>query len=171
MISSLARALRLATIFACVTGRLALISIQAPRITGRCRCNSWEAVIYMASSAFIAPSNNKGKRSPKFGLAIGEALMVTLGLIWWSCHLLKMPWEKICHFALAVTIMTFTLTSLAIGLGVLYPNFKKDNSGKLVSSFGGSLNLPICWGRWFDGVEFALVGAGKHFLASQRWAD
>ena len=35
------------------------------------------------------------------------------------------------------------LVGLSIGLGTVYPNFKEDNSAKIVSGFGGTLNFII----------------------------
>jgi len=91
----------------------------------------------------MAPLGMERVVKAKFGLASCVALVVTLGLIWLSCHMLKMPWEKTLYFAAAVTIMTFPLTGLAIGLGVLYPNFKEDNPSKIVSGFGGTFCLVL----------------------------
>ncbi|HVY71510.1 MAG TPA: hypothetical protein VHH73_16375 [Verrucomicrobiae bacterium] len=79
----------------------------------------------------------------KFWLASYTSLVLTLGLIGLSCHMLRMPWDRTCYFAVAVGIMTFTLNGLAIGLGALYPNFKEDNPGKIVSGFGGTLCLVL----------------------------
>ena len=39
--------------------------------------------------------------------------------------------------------MTFSLTGLSVGLGVLYPNMKETNPGKIVSGFGGTLCLVL----------------------------
>ena len=79
----------------------------------------------------------------KFWLASITALMLTAGLIWLSCHMLAMRWGQTFFFTGAVTVMTFTLTGLAVGLGALYPNFKEDNPGKIVSGFGGTLCLVL----------------------------
>jgi len=42
-----------------------------------------------------------------------------------------------------IAVMTFALNGLAIGLGVLYPNLKEANPGKIVSGFGGTLCLVL----------------------------
>ena len=34
-------------------------------------------------------------------------------------------------------------SGLAVGLGALYPNFGEDNPSKIVSGFGGTLNLVL----------------------------
>jgi ABC-2 type transport system permease protein len=57
--------------------------------------------------------------------------------------MLKMTWTRIAFFGVVVTVMTFTLNGLAIGLGVLYPNLKDADAGKIVSGFGGTLCLVL----------------------------
>src|SRR5204862_5093316 len=79
----------------------------------------------------------------KYWLASIASLCVTLGLIWLSCHMLKLSPARTLYFGVAVTVMTFTLNGLAIGLGALYPNFKEDNPGKIVSGFGGTFCLVL----------------------------
>jgi ABC-2 type transport system permease protein len=79
----------------------------------------------------------------KYWLASGAALMITLSLIWLSCCMLQMSWPQTLYFAGAVTVMTFTLTGLAVGLGVLYPNLKEENPSKIVSGFGGTFCLVL----------------------------
>ena len=79
----------------------------------------------------------------KYWLAACTSLFVTLGLILLSCYMLEMPWYRTIYFAAAITVMTLTLTGLAVGLGVLYPNFKEDNPSKIVSGFGGTFCLVL----------------------------
>lgn len=79
----------------------------------------------------------------KFGLAALSSLALTLGLIFFSCQMLKMPVERTLFFAVAIAVMTFTLNGLAVGLGALYPNFKEDNPSKIVSGFGGTFCLIL----------------------------
>jgi ABC-2 type transport system permease protein len=79
----------------------------------------------------------------KYWLAAITSLVVTLGLITMSCYMLEMPLDRMIYFGVAVTAMTFTLTGLAVGLGVLYPNFKEENPSKIVSGFGGTFCLVL----------------------------
>ena len=79
----------------------------------------------------------------KFWVASALSLAVTLSLITLSCWLLKMPWHRIAFFGAVITVMTFVLNGLAIGLGVLYPNLKEANPNKIVSGFGGTLCLVL----------------------------
>lgn len=75
----------------------------------------------------------------KFWLASATSFIVTSGLIMLSCYLLKMSWDRVVFFGAVITVMTFALNGLAVGLGVLYPNLKEANPNKIVSGFGGTL--------------------------------
>jgi ABC-2 type transport system permease protein len=79
----------------------------------------------------------------KFVLASAASLSITVSLIWLTCQMLGMAWERTLYFTLAVAVMTFTLNGLAAGLGALYPNFKEDNPSKIVSGFGGTFCLVL----------------------------
>jgi ABC-2 type transport system permease protein len=79
----------------------------------------------------------------KYWLASFASLVATLSLITLSCWLLKMTWDRIVFFGAVITVMTFALNGLAVGLGVLYPNLKEANPSKIVSGFGGTLCLVL----------------------------
>jgi ABC-2 type transport system permease protein len=79
----------------------------------------------------------------KYWLASFASLLATLSLITLSCWLLKMSWDRIVFFGAVISVMTFALNGLAVGLGVLYPNLKENNPGKIVSGFGGTLCLVL----------------------------
>ncbi|HLH53580.1 MAG TPA: hypothetical protein VKY92_08190 [Verrucomicrobiae bacterium] len=79
----------------------------------------------------------------KYWLASLGSLLVTLSLMTLSSYLLKMGWHRILFFSGIISVMTFSLNGLAVGLGVLYPNFKDTNPGKIVSGFGGTLCLIV----------------------------
>ncbi len=111
----------------------------------------------------------------KFLLVTGASLIVTLGMIALSCHMLQMPFERTAYFAGAITVMTLTLNALALGIGVLYPNLREDNPSKIVSGFGGTFALVmsflyivasvllLAWGspwRWNNDVQNAPVLVG-----------
>lgn len=79
----------------------------------------------------------------KYWLTTVGSLMVTLGLTVLSCQMLQLPWDRTVMFVGAITVMTLTLNGLAVGLGVLYPNFREDNPSKIVSGFGGTFCLVL----------------------------
>jgi ABC-2 type transport system permease protein len=79
----------------------------------------------------------------KFWLAGISSLFLTLGMTLMSGHLLGLGWERQVFFGAAVTIMTFTLNAVAVGLGAIYPNFRETNPSKIVSGFGGTFCLVL----------------------------
>jgi ABC-2 type transport system permease protein len=79
----------------------------------------------------------------KFIMSTVASLAITVVLVLGSCYMLQMSWERTVYFSYAVAIMALTLNGLAIGLGVLYPNFKEDNPSKIVSGFGGTFCLVL----------------------------
>jgi ABC-2 type transport system permease protein len=108
----------------------------------------------------------------KYWLASVMSLVVTLGLITLSCRLLSMPWGRTAFFGGMVTAMTFALNGLAVGLGVLYPNFKDANPGKIVSGFGGTLCLVLSF--LYIVASVLLLGLGTNSLFRENswmWAS
>ncbi len=111
----------------------------------------------------MAPLGLKRVVKIKYWLASIAALAVTLTLITLSCHLLKMSWDQVAFFGSIVTVMTFSLTGLAVGLGVLYPNMKDANPSKIVSGFGGTLCLVLSFLYILGSVLVLGIGtAGFH---------
>ncbi|MCL5099282.1 MAG: hypothetical protein M1608_17455 [Candidatus Omnitrophica bacterium] len=107
----------------------------------------------------------------KFWLASGAALILTVILMWLSCHMLNMPWNRTLFFIGAVSVMTFTLTGLAIGLGTLYPNFKEDNPSKIVSGFGGTFCLVLSFLYILGSILLLAAGSpwGPHHHGHWLW--
>jgi len=96
----------------------------------------------------------------KYWLASAASLAVTLGLVTLSCYLLKMPWNDVAFFGAVVTVMTFALNGLAVGLGVLYPNVKETNPNKIVSGFGGTLCFVLSSIYIIASLALLVVGGG-----------
>ncbi len=105
----------------------------------------------------------------KYWLASSLSLVITLSLITLSCHLLRLSLDRLIFFGAAVTVMTFALNGLAVGLGVLYPNFKEANPSKIVSGFGGTLCLVLSFLYILASVLLLAFGTtGLH--ADTSWA-
>jgi ABC-2 type transport system permease protein len=97
------------------------------------------------------------------------ASTLTLTLITLSCYLLQMTWGRVAIFGAVVTVMTFTLNGVAIGLGVLYPNLKEANPSKIVSGFGGTLCLVLSSFYIFASIALLVFGTlGLHWRVN--WA-
>jgi ABC-2 type transport system permease protein len=117
----------------------------------------------------MAPMGMARVVKTKFWLASVMSLLVTCGLITLSCYLLRMSWDRVLFFAAVVTVMTFALNGLAIGLGVLYPNLKEANPNKIVSGFGGTLCFVVSSLYILASVLLLVFGAaGLH--AHNDWA-
>ncbi len=95
----------------------------------------------------------------KFWLATTVALALTLSLTLLSGHLLRLDPSRIAFFSAAITIMTFTLNAIAVGLGVLYPNFRETNPSKIVSGFGGTFCLVLSFLYIFASVVILALGS------------
>ena len=98
----------------------------------------------------------------KYWLASILSLMVTLGLVVLSCWLLKMPWGDVAFFGAVITVMTFALNGLAIGLGVLFPNVKETNPNKIVSGFGGTLCFVLSSIYIIASLTLLVLGGGGY---------
>ena len=117
----------------------------------------------------LAPMGLARVVKTKFWVASILSLFVTSGLIMLSCYLLKMTWDRVLFFAAVITVMTFALNGLAIGLGVLYPNLKEANPNKIVSGFGGTLCFVLSSFYILASVLLLVFGAaGLHSRTS--WA-
>jgi len=94
-----------------------------------------------------------------------------VGLILLSCHMLQMSMDRALYLALIISVMTFTLTALAMGLGALFPNFREDNPTKIVSGFGGTLCLVLSFLYIVGSVTLLAIGSpwGGRGAASNSW--
>jgi len=117
----------------------------------------------------MAPMGMARVVKTKFWLASMMSLVVTSGLIMLSCHLLKMSWDRVAFFGAVIGVMTFALNGLAVGLGVIYPNFKDANPAKIVSGFGGTLCLVLSSVYILASIALLIFGAGG-LHAHASWA-
>ncbi len=98
----------------------------------------------------------------KYWLTSVLSLIVTLGLVVLSCYLLKMSWDDVAFFGAVITVMTFALNGLAIGLGVLFPNVKETNPNKIVSGFGGTLCFVLSSIYIIASLALLVLGGGGY---------
>ncbi|HEY5345081.1 MAG TPA: hypothetical protein VIK62_01910, partial [Verrucomicrobiae bacterium] len=97
------------------------------------------------------------------------SLAVTLALVTLSCYLLQMPWSDVAFFGAVITVMTFALNGLAVGLGVLFPNVKETNPNKIVSGFGGTLCFVVS-STYIIAALALLVFGGDGLHGHTDWA-
>ncbi len=79
----------------------------------------------------------------KFWMSFLVSSVITMSLVSASALILHLPWARVIFFATTIALMSAALSSLAVGLGALFPNFKEENPSKIVSSFGGTLCLVM----------------------------
>ena len=79
----------------------------------------------------------------KFYLNLIGSTPLTVTLVTVSCFSLHLPWHRLWFFIGSMAFVSLGLTSLALSLGALLPNFKEANTAKIVSGFGGTLCLVL----------------------------
>jgi ABC-2 type transport system permease protein len=79
----------------------------------------------------------------KLALSFFTSLAISETLIAVSSFMLRTPAPVALLHAVALFGICLGLSGLAVGLGAVYPNFAEDNPSKIVSGFGGTLNLVV----------------------------
>ena len=103
----------------------------------------------------------------KFLFAAMGTFAVCATLIIMSDLMISLPlWMLAVHVATLFCVCC-GLNGLAVGLGALYPTMSSDNPAKIVSSFGGTLNLicSIC----FTAFALAPIVVPLHLYMLGRW--
>lgn len=96
----------------------------------------------------------------KFWLSLGGALALTLPLALLSCAMLKTPPALTALALLTVLALSLGLSSLAVGLGALLPNFAEDNPSRIANGVGGTLNAVAS--MFYIGLTLALEAPWVH---------
>jgi ABC-2 type transport system permease protein len=94
----------------------------------------------------MVPEGLKRVLLQKFWLSSICSITITLSLTLVSCYMLHVPAWLTLLFGATVSLMSFALCGLAVGIGALFPNFgqgstanrQEDNPAKIVSGFGGT---------------------------------
>ncbi|WP_395736331.1 putative ABC transporter permease subunit [Prosthecobacter sp.] len=82
-------------------------------------------------------------------------VMVTLVVV--SGVSLGLPWQRILFFSASILMLSYGLTSLALSLGALVPNFKEANPARIVSGFGGTVCLIASFVYIVGGMVLLLI--------------
>jgi ABC-2 type transport system permease protein len=70
-------------------------------------------------------------------LALGELL------VFFSNLLLHVPDWMMALSLITVSLMTFGIAAIGVGLGALYPNFNYENAAEIPTSFGGAVSMIV----------------------------
>ena len=91
----------------------------------------------------LAPITFRGLIIQKFIINFGGVFLVSEFLMV-ATNMILRTGASLMYVSCALAAMaSIGLVGLSIGMGTLYPNFREDNSAKIVSGFGGTLNFII----------------------------
>ncbi len=82
----------------------------------------------------------------KYALCWVMSFFITEALMIFSSLVLKVNTGFFALSCLVVLMVSFALTSLAIGLGAISPNFRQDNPARIANGLGGTLNVILSLG-------------------------
>jgi ABC-2 type transport system permease protein len=117
----------------------------------------------------LLPLDRKNILYSKFWFAFLGAFIVSEGLMMLSDAVLRVAPEAVALHAISVLIICTGLSGLAVGIGALYPNLREDNPSKIVSGFGGTLNLVLS--VLFVAVVVVCMALPYHLVQMGRGGD
>ncbi|MCX7048960.1 MAG: hypothetical protein NTX50_26170 [Candidatus Sumerlaeota bacterium] len=123
----------------------------------------------------LAPMKRDALIWQKYWLCWAAAITLTESVVLFSCWAMNADAEVLILSVVTVLVLSFGLTSLAIGLGAMTPNFREDNPARIANGLGGTVNvvvslLYIATVLGLEGVVFLAGKAGQHInLARWNW--
>jgi ABC-2 type transport system permease protein len=79
----------------------------------------------------------------KFAFASAGAVLIGEFLVLLSDLTLGMAWPAVVLHMLTTAVLAFGLSGLSVGLGACLPNFRETDPSRIVSGFGGTMNLLV----------------------------
>lgn len=89
----------------------------------------------------LAPVSRRSIVMAKFWFSFLGTGVISLMLVIASDLLLNLDPALLAVQSITMLLICFGLSGLSVGLGALYPNFKEDNPARIISGFGGTINL------------------------------
>ncbi len=93
----------------------------------------------------------------KLRLSASVLAVMMAGLVVVSGLSLGLPARRILFFNAAILLMSYGLTSLALSLGTMAPNFREPNPARIVSGFGGTVCLIASFVYIISGMTITLI--------------
>jgi ABC-2 type transport system permease protein len=104
----------------------------------------------------------------KFAFCAGFSLIVAVSLLCFSNWVLRVDlFLQAISIATAV-IMAFALSSLSVGLGAFFPNFREDNPARIANGVGGTLNAIVS--MLYIGFTVGMLSCPMHYLLTVGWS-
>jgi ABC-2 type transport system permease protein len=91
----------------------------------------------------VSPLTRKKLVLSKFYFCFFSLLLISEFLVLTSCFMLKVPLLLVLIQACTCFFISLGLSGLTVGLSAIYINLKDTNPAKIVSGFGGTLNLVL----------------------------
>ena len=91
----------------------------------------------------LAPMNRTRIVWEKYGMCWLLSVALTESLMFLSNWILNVAPYMMALSLTTLFLMSFGLTSLAVGLGAATPNFKEDNPARIANGVGGTLNVIL----------------------------
>ncbi len=82
----------------------------------------------------------------KWALCAASTVTCALVLIVFSNTMLRVSPELMLLGTVTAVVLGFGLTSLAVGLGAVFPNFREDNPARIANGLGGTINTMASLG-------------------------
>lgn len=79
----------------------------------------------------------------KFGLCLGVTLPLALTIILFSNYMLNVSTLLAWISLITVILQSVGLTTLAVGLSAIFPDFKQDNPARIANGLGGTINIVV----------------------------
>ncbi len=91
----------------------------------------------------MAPVERRSLIQSKFFYSLFFTTIVSVPLVALSVYMLRLTGTYIVLEIAVISGICIGLSALAVGLGTMYPDFSSDDPSKIVSGFGGTLNLVL----------------------------
>ena len=104
----------------------------------------------------LAPMKRTTLVWQKYWLSWTASTVLTLSIVVFSCFTLEVDLDMFLISVFTVLILSFGLTSLAVGLGATTPDFREDNPARIANGLGGTVNVILS--LLYIGVVLALEG-------------
>jgi ABC-2 type transport system permease protein len=104
----------------------------------------------------------------KFGFCTAFSLVVAISLLCFSNWVLQVDTFLQAISVATAVVMAFALSSLSVGLGAYFPNFREDNPARIANGVGGTLNAILS--MLYIGITVGMLSWPMHYLLNTGWS-
>jgi ABC-2 type transport system permease protein len=103
----------------------------------------------------------------KFGFSAVGGLVLAVPMVLLSDVMLGMPWQGMLVHGFTAVVVVVGLSGMSVGLGAVMPDFREADPSKIVTGFGGTVNLVL--GLLYLLVAVSLMSLPYHaFMAGAK---